>query len=191
MLNPFMRYIFERKFIVGRCNLACRCESSSQKANNHFAFDVKAPFACDLPHFFVSRLVWKGLRVHPITAIQFSITIRQTVQLTPNQPERLLCPVPESSSILQTDSSLISLGCNPSSLVTEPEPEQRIPQCLAVSIPAGPPAWIKHSPRGGDKTVKTRKRGCWGFRWAIKQNKSLPVRVCLYWVGVQMCVTRR
>ncbi len=62
---------------------------------------------------------------------------------------------------------------------------------LAVSIPAGPPAWIKHSQQEGDKMVKTRKRGCWGFRRTIKQNKSLSARVCLYWVGVQICVTKR
>ncbi len=46
---------------------------------------------------------------------------------------------------------------------------------LAVSIPAGPPAWIKHSQQEGDKMVKTRKRGVLGIS---TDNKTKQITSC-------------
>lgn len=54
MLYPYTRYISVEKCIVGRCPLACRCESI-------VSHSVKSLFISDLPCFFALWSVWNSL----------------------------------------------------------------------------------------------------------------------------------
>lgn len=98
-------------------------------------------------------------------------------RILPRSPDWQLINLPWLQSLLPGDRAWARAEDSPMPGCVHP----RWSTCLDQTLSTG---------RGQDGKDQ-KKGGRWGFRRAIKQNKSLPVRVCLYWVGVQMCVTRR